>query len=298
MQEEYCTRFRNTGFGGGELLLGDHYNKGSGEGCIQITSREITVKLLSKYGMENTNTKSVPISQGVILSNNVGELLHNEEHKYSNLIGSMLYLSVCTRPDIAYATGVLSRFMSKPTNVHWSVAKGVLKYLATTKNMTLELGGKGQIEMIGFCDSDYAGDIDTRRSTTGYVFMYGNGAISWSSKRQTTVAVSTTEAEYMAAAHATKEALWLQLLLLELGSPCSNMLIRADNQGAIKLLKNPIISQRSKHIDVIYHFAREQVAQENITFQYIGTQDMLADILTKPVSKEKHEKCCIGLGLS
>lgn len=136
-----------------------------------------------------------------------------------------------------------------------------------------------------------------RKSTTGYAFMLGRGAVSWSSKRQPTVAVSTTEAEYMSAAHATKEALWLQLLLSELGSPAQTIVIRCDNQGAIKLLKNPVISQRSKHIDVIYHFVREHVESQDVLFEYVSTQDMVADVLTKPVPKAKHELCCNELGM-
>ena len=120
---------------------------------------------------------------------------------------------------------------------------------------------------MGYCDSDYAGDLDTRRSTTGYVFIMNGGAITWSSRRQQTVAASTTEAEYMAAAAATKEALWLRKLINDLQKPVSTVTIRADNQGAIKLLKNPITSLRSKHIDVIYHFARERVMRKEVAFQ-------------------------------
>ena len=116
------------------------------------------------------------------------------------------------------------------------------------------------IRLLGYCDADYAGDLDTRRSTTGYVFILNGGAICWSSKRQPTVAASTTEAEYMASAYAVKEALWVRTLMRDLALDTGTVEIMADNQSAIKLLKNPIVSMRSKHIDVIYHFAREKVA--------------------------------------
>ena len=134
--------------------------------------------------------------------------------------------------------------------------------------------------MLGYTDADYAGDLDTRRSTTGYVFIMNGGAISWQSKRQPTVAVSTTEAEYMAAAHAVKEALWLRKLLEEFRLDPGTITIKADNQSAIKIIKNPVTSARSKHIDMIYHFARERVARREVKFEYVRTDLMIADTLT------------------
>jgi ribonuclease HI len=187
--------------------------------------------------------------------------------------------------------------MARPTTAHWAVAKGVLRYLAGTKDYGITYGGIGQIKVIGYCDADYAGDIDTRRSTTGYVFTIGGGAVSWSSRRQATVAASTTEAEYMAAAAATKEALWLRKLATDLHINSDTITIYGDNQGAIKLLKNPIASQRSKHIDVVYHFARERVARKEVEFIYIRTEEMVADMLTKPVPLGKHKFCCISMGV-
>ena len=151
--------------------------------------------------------------------------------------------------------------------------------------------------MLGYCDADYAGDLDTRRSTTGYVFTLNGGAVSWSSRRQPTVAVSTTEAEYMAAAYAVKEALWVRKLMTDLQLSTGTVTIKADNQSAIKLLKNPVTSVRSKHIDVIYNFARERVARKEVKFEYIRTDHMIADMLTKPVSKAKHEYCCTNMGV-
>lgn len=185
--------------------------------------------------------------------------------------------------------------MAAPTTVHWQAAKGVLRYIAGTRSLGITYGlGSGAV---GYCDADYAGDLDTRRSTSGYVFTLGGGAVSWSSKRQATVAASTTEAEYIAAAHATKEALWLRTLLQDLGQDLATMEIFADNQSAIKLLKNPVSSVRSKHIDVVYHFARERVARNEVQFKFIKTEHMLADMFTKPVPKVKLELCCEGIGL-
>jgi hypothetical protein len=139
--------------------------------------------------------------------------------------------------------------------------------------------------------------MDTRRSTTGYVYLLHGGAISWSSRRQATVAASTTEAEYMAAAAATKEAVWLRKLLKDLGINAGTVNIMADNQSAIKLTKNPIASARSKHIDVVYHFARERVARKEVLFEYVPTSQMVADALTKAVPEAKFLYCREHMGV-
>jgi len=186
--------------------------------------------------------------------------------------------------------------MAKPTTEHWTAAKGVLRYLSGTANYGITFGGQ-ELKLTAYCDADYGGDIDTRRSTTGYVFILGGGAISWSSRLQPTVAVSTTEAEYMAAAYAIKEALWLRTLLTEMGLE-DPITICADNQSAIKLLKNPVFTMRSKHIDVIYHFARERVIRKDIMFKYIPTSNMVADALTKPLPAAKLEYCRTAMGVS
>ena len=189
--------------------------------------------------------------------------------------------------------------MAEPTTAHWQAAlgaKGLMRYLALTRDHGIVYGAEPNL-VIGYCDADYAGDLDTRRSTTGYVFILHGGAITWMSKRQSTVAASTTEAEYIAAAQATKEALWLRLLLNDLGVPVNTFQIMADNQSALKLLKNPVMSSRSKHIDVVYHFARERVARGDVDFSYISTDEMLADMFTKPVPGNKLQLCCDGIGV-
>ena len=165
-----------------------------------------------KYGLENCKPKTVPLSPSQRLSAGDADDLDTKAMPYSELVGSLLYLSVCTRPDIAQAVGVMARYMANPKIEHWIAAKGVLRYLAGTTEYHIKFGG-GSTQLVGYCDADYAGDIDTRRSTTGYVFLMNGGVISWSSRLQPTVAASTTEAEYMAASHAVKEALWLRKLM-------------------------------------------------------------------------------------
>ena len=186
--------------------------------------------------------------------------------------------------------------MSKPTTDNWTTAKGVLKYLAGTVERGINYG-PSESELEGYCDADYAGDIDTRRSTTGYVFILNRGIISWSSRLQATVAVSTAEAEYMAAAQAVKEALWLRKLIADIGIPLKTIQMYTDNQAALTLLKNPIASARSKHIDIVYHFARERVARKEVRFEYCPTAVMIADIMTKALAEGKFEKCCNSMGV-
>jgi hypothetical protein len=279
-------------------FLGMTITRDRGAGTIKLAQRSLAKQLLEQYGMAEAGLKSVPLSPNLVLRKE-GKPLDTSTCGYSTLIGSLLYLSVCTRPDIAFAVEALSKYLAVPTTEHWTAAKGILRYLAGTITCGITFGSNksDNLVMDGYCDADYAGDIDTRRSTTGYVFILNNGAISWSSRRQQTVAASTTEAEYMAAAHAAKEALWLRKLLIDLELEVDTTVIKADNQAAIKLLKNPIVSARAKHIDVLYHFARERVARKELAFKYVSTSCMIADALTKAVPEAKHIFCTLGMGV-
>ena len=212
-------------------------------------------------------------------------------------MGALLYISVCTRPEIAYIVGVLSRYMSCSTWEHWQAAKGVLRYLRGSSDRGLTFEGSNGLELAGYCDADYAGDIDSRRSTTGYFYTLGGTAISWASKLQQTVALSTTEAEYMAATQAAKEALWLKKLLKDLKLWDGPLQIRCINQGAIKLSKHHVDHARSKHIDVQWHFLRDKVAEGDIAIEYCNTKEMAADCMTKAVPRGVFEICLQGMGM-
>ena len=151
-----------------------------------------------------------------------------------------------------------------------------------------------------YCDADYAGDLDTRRSTTGYVIKMGNGSVSWSSRLQETVALSTTEAEYMAATDVTKEVKWFRKLLqdIQIIKAPNPLEVWSDSQSAMKLIKNPVLHKRSKHIDTKHHFIRDEVKLGNVCFKYCSTNEMVADILTKAIPARKVEFCRRELGLS
>jgi Reverse transcriptase (RNA-dependent DNA polymerase) len=275
-------------------FLGMDLRRNRAARTIFLGQHRLTADLLSKYGMDDSKPLGTPLRLSTKLTAD-GEPL--EASRYAQLVGSLMYLSICTRPDISQAVGALARYMTKPTSTHWQAAKGVLRYLNGTSTYGIIFGGNASLDLMAYCDADYAGDLDSRRSTTGYVFILNGGAISWSSRLQQTVAVSTTEAEYMAAAAAIKEALWLRSLLHSLHLDIPTININADSQGAIKLLKNPVFSMRSKHIDVIYHFARERVARKDVTFTYIKTDHMVADLLTKPVPAIKFNFCRNEMGI-
>ena len=285
--------------GEAQHYLGIKITRDRGSRTIKLSQELMTKELVSRYGLEECKTRSTPLAPSLKLCRDEGEALDKEAFPYNQLVGSLMYLSVCTRPDISYAVGVLARYMSCPTMEHWQAAKGVLRYLAGTISHGIMFGGTSDntTGVVGYCDADYAGDVDTRRSTGGYVFIMNGAAVSWQSKRQATVAASTTEAEYMSAASAVKESLWLKQLLTDLGIAQGPVSIFADNQSAIKLLKNPVSSMRSKHIDVAHHFARERVARQEVAFVFMATDEQIADIMTKALPKYKHVYCCDGMGL-
>ncbi|GAQ92986.1 hypothetical protein KFL_012360010 [Klebsormidium nitens] len=222
-------------------------------------AEKFDVRDLGEATLAGARARSVPLGAGEKLARE-GKPLDTAKFPYSELIGSLLYLSVCTRPDIAQAVGALARCTSAPTEAHRTAALRVVRYLAGTAEAGITFGGSGEV-LEAFCDADYARDVDTRRSTTGYVFLMYRRAVSWSSRLQPTVAASTVESEYMSAGQAVKEALWFRKLGGDLGLNLRRVKIYCDNQGAPRLLKHPIASQRPKHIDVIHHFAREGSAE-------------------------------------
>lgn len=295
IKESLMSAFDARDLGEATYFLGMTIDRDRASRTIKLAQGRLIADLLAKHDMIAAKSLSTPLNVAIKLTKE-GEPLDRETYGYSQLIGSLMYLSICTRPDISQAVGALARYMAQPTTAHWQAAKGVLRYLAGTADYGITYGG-AKIGLEAYTDADYAGDIDTRRSTTGYVYIMNGGAISWSSRLQQTVAASTTEAEYMAAASAIKEGLWLRTLFNNLQLGISGIEINADNQSAIKLLKNPVFSMRSKHIDVVYHFARERVTRGEVSFKYVRTEAMVADALTKPVAANKLEFCRNEMGV-
>ena len=215
---------------------------------------------------------------------------------YASAIGSLMYAMVSTRPDIAQAVGVVSRYMNNPGKEHWEAVKWILRYLVGTVDVGLCYGGS-EIKLQGYVDSDLAGDIDSRRSTTGYVFTLGSAAVSWISQLQKIVSISTTEAEYVAATEACKEMVWMQGFMEELGKKQADCKLYSDSQSAIHLAKNSAFHSRTKHIDIRYHFIRSLLEDGSIALEKIHTSENLADMLTKAVTREKLKLCSALIGL-
>jgi hypothetical protein len=206
---------------------------------------------------------------------------------YRDIIGSCMYLMTCTRPDIAYAVGQLSRFNDCHGQIHHAAVKHLLRYLRGTSSIGITYG-QFQTEPQGFSDASFATDLIRGRSITGYVFFMAGGPISWRSKTQETVALSSTQAEYQALCAACQEAIHLRLLSSELDSSLNAskpIMIYKDNKGAIAMSQNPINHEKTKHIFVKYHFIRECIANKHAIVTFLQTKLMIADLLTIPTSK-------------
>ena len=219
---------------------------------------------------------------------------------YLSAVGSLMYLAIGTRPDIAYAVGLLSRFNSCPGRIHWNAVQRVFRYLAGTLDLCLEFGPSvsGGVLASVFTDSDYAGDADKARSTSGYVSFIGSSCVNWSSRRQDVVAKSTTEAELIAANAGASDGTWMMHLLEELGYPQSSPFpLRMDNQSSIKVAKNPEHHGKMKHLETKYYWIRDQVDLGKLEIQWVPSSENCADIFTKGLPKDLHEFQCSLLGL-
>ncbi|XP_042448038.1 secreted RxLR effector protein 161-like [Zingiber officinale] len=206
---------------------------------------------------------------------------------YQQLVGSLIYLTL-TQPDISYAVSVISQYMQNPKKSHLKAARRILRYAKSTIDYGLLYKRNEGCKLVGYCDADYAGDCDTRRSTTGYVFKLGSGTLSCCSKRQPTVSLPTTEAECRAAAMAAQESTWLIQLMNNLHQLVDYTIpVYCDNQSTIHLAENPVFHTRTKHVEVHYHFIREKVLQGEIEMRQISTDDQVADVFTKSLSTNK-----------
>lgn len=218
---------------------------------------------------------------------------------YREAVGSLLYASQGTRPDISFAVNTVSRYMQNPGKGHWLAVKRIFRYLKGTLNTKLEFSQSQTAGCVGYCDADWGNDSDTRRSITGSIFLFQGGLIVWQSKRQSSVALSTTEAEYMALSATCQEALWLRTLAkdLEPSIVSSPTIILNDNKGAIDLSNNGGYRPRTKHIDIRHHFIREKVDCGEVKIEHIPTERMTADVLTKALYAPKIIDCIKNMGL-
>eukprot|EP00963_Diacronema_lutheri_P009628 scaffold869_cov399-Pavlova_lutheri.AAC.1 len=277
--------FEGRDLGATDHFLGIKIQRDRPKGMVFISQESYIENILQRFHMDKCQAVSTPLEPGVKFT--TANQNTTIDFPYQELVGCLMYLAVCTRPDIAFVTNCLARFVVAPTNTHVTIAKRVLKYLSGSKSHGLLLGSHNQNLLEGYCDANYGTCEVTRRSTTGYLLTFAGSLISWQTKLQKTVATSTTEAEYMAAAAAAKEALYLKKILEDIGMGPNCITIHCDNQGAVNLTKNALTLSRTKHVDIAHHFVRNRVSRGEIQLKYIHTSDQLADFLTKALGPTK-----------
>ncbi|KAA3467751.1 Integrase, catalytic core [Gossypium australe] len=287
VRQNFSVRFQMKELGQLKHFLGleiDHTKEG-----MFLCQEKYAKYLLQKFGMLNRKTITIPVEP------NTKFCAHEGKDLEDRLI--LIYLTL-TRPDISYIVGVVSQYMQNPKKQHLEVVRRVLRYVKGTLDYGL-LYKKGEVcKLAGYCHADYAGDHDTRRSTTSYVFKFGSGKISWCSKRQPTVSLSTTEAEYKAIAMAAQESRWLVQLVEDFHQKVDYAItLYCDNQSTIRLAENPVFHARTKHVEVHYHFVREKMLQDEIELSYVKTDNQVANLFTKGLSTTKLEEFCSQLGI-
>jgi hypothetical protein len=253
--------------------------------------------IVERFGMTNAKFAQTPLPTGYIAKPNQGELNVQLRTEFQQVIGSLLYIMLGTRPDIAYAVTKLAQFAANPSKEHLDKARYIVRYLASTSNYALVYNGASNKGLIAYTDSDYAADPVKRRSTTGYLFKLANGIISWRSRAQKTIALSATEAEYMALSDCSRQAIWIQSIFSELGLQVKPTSICTDNQGGIFIANNPVQESRTKHIDVRYHYVRDLIEQKRVEVVWVPTDDNPADMFTKNLGHVKFLKFRSMLGL-
>jgi len=205
---------------------------------------------------------------------------------YRSMIGSLLYLCA-SRPDIMLSVGICARFQAAPKESHLVAVKRVFRYLVHTPNFGLWYPKGASFDLVGYSDSDWAGDKVSRKSTSGACQFLGRSLVCWSSKKQNCISLSTAEAEYIAAASCCAQLLWMRQTLKDFGIICNKVPLLCDSESAIKIAHNPVLHSKTKHIEIRHHFIREHVSRGDIDLSYVTTGNQLADIFTKPLDEAR-----------
>jgi transposase InsO family protein len=306
VKKRLTAQFDMEDLGEASFLLGIDIRRDRARRTISISQSAYIAALLERHGMSDCKSVSTPMDRDSKTTLNQPAGQHPATDKairdYQAVIGGVMFAMICTRPDIAFAVTTLAQFASNPSPIHEQAVKRVLRYLRGTIDQRITYTGTGAIDsqpsLVGYTDADWGGGHGCR-SVTGYAFMLAGGVISWQSKKQKTVALSTVEAEYMATTQGAKEAVWWRSFLSGLGHDITApTMLHSDNQGSIALAHNPEHHARTKHINIQHHFIRELVADKTIDLTFIGTEDMIADILTKALDRTAFNRCARRLGLS
>ncbi|CDM26217.1 Probable transposable element [Penicillium roqueforti FM164] len=292
-------RFQMTDLGPCSYYLGVSIQRDRQNRRLLLSQEAYIDNIAHQFGIDNCAPVSTPIETSPLPENSPDYTCSPDQRtSYQRIVGSLMYIMLGTRGDIAYAVSVASRSLSNPGPQHMKLARRILRYLKGTKNLRLTY--QGQLQTLrGFTDADWGGCRATRRSTAGYLFKIGSGAISWQSKRQGVVALSTCEAEFLGQTQATKEAVWLRRLLNELNMDqgTTATIICGDNQGAIALASNPQYHSRTKHMEIQRKWQGEVQDNGTVKLKYIPTTEQIADGFTKPLARERFEWFRKGLGI-
>ncbi|CAI7915086.1 unnamed protein product [Closterium sp. NIES-54] len=300
MEGLLSSRFRMKDLGEAKYYLGVQIERD--ESGILIHQERYILNMLESFGLSEANPVRTPLPTGFDVHAHVEEPLLRDElvQLYQSIVGSLMYASATTQTQIAYAVSQLSKVVSCPKAFHLQAAKRVLRYLkgCVKSGIFYPAHSKPQVELVGFSDANYAGDLADCKSHTGYVYCLNGAAISWQSKRQPVVALSTTESEYITVCQCIQEGVWLKRLFGEFGHElASGVPVFVDNQSAIALAQNAFLHGRTKHMQVWWHFIWEMVASGEVILRWCPTNCQAADILTKPLPFERHGVCMSLMGM-
>jgi len=299
------SKFDMKDLGEAGYVLGIEIHRDRSRGILGLSQRAYVEKVLKKYNMHKCSASPAPVVKGDKFGTfqcprNNHESAQMKSIPYASIVGSIMYAQVCTRPDLAFVTGMLGRYQSNPGLDHWKAAKKVLRYLQGTKGLMLTYKKSDNLEVVGYSDADFAGCVDTKKSTSGYVFTLANGAISWKSSKQTVTASSTMQAEFVACFEATGQAVWLKNFipgLRVIDSISRPITLYCDNQPAVIFSSNNKSSDAAKHIDIKFLVVKDRVQDQTINVRYINTKLMLADPLTKGLPPSVFREHVTGMGL-
>ena len=301
LKEELAESFEMKDLGPAKQILGIEITRDRKNRRLWLSQERYVERILERFNMKEAKPVTTPLGGHYKLSKSSCPSTEEENKKmavipYSSAVGSLMYAMVCTRPDIAHAVGVVSRFLSNPGKQHWEAVKWIFRYLRRTSKLCLSFG-REKLVLEGYTDADMAGDLDGRKSTSGYLFTFAGGVVSWQSKLQKCVALSTTEAEYIAVTEAGKELVWIKTFFKELGMQQDEYVVYCDSQSAIDLSKNATYHSRTKHIEVRYHWIRNATEEKRFKLKKIHTDKNAADMMTKVIPKQKMEFCSMLAGM-
>ena len=281
-------RYKMSDMGKLNYFLGVKIDQSIARDSIFMSQQAYSERLVQNFGLSDAKPAKTPMEPNFNFSTEKDNEVFVDSQKYQSAVGSLLYLSTKTRPDLSYAVGKVARYCAKPASEHWVAVKRILRYVKGTTNYGLLYSKSNSSSCVGYSDADWAGDASDRKSTSGYSFQLSGASVSWNSTKQTCVALSTAEAEYYALASAAQEAIWMQQLLKDLHySYIQPMTVYEDNQATMCIAGDRQCSKKTKHIDIRFHFVRDLINSNKIVLKYCSSDQMIADILTKSLSAEK-----------